>query len=243
MQFSPELIEALASYVYALIDPRDKKVFYIGKGEGARMLDHVAEAETSEGRSEKLERIKDIQASGYEVEYAILRHGLSSKEAFTVESTLIDFIRYFGSDLVNIVAGHHTHAFGIKTADELIRQYDAPPLEVIASDCVMININRRYNEARGEKSIYEVTRGSWVMANPNSRSIKFVLSEYRGFVVEVFEVTRWKQDLDNKRWSFEGKVAHDSVRKGYINRKIYKARGTANPIAYKLQERPPKSEC
>lgn len=242
MQFSNELTDALASYVYALIDPRDKKAFYIGKGGGTRMFDHVEEAETNGGRSEKLERIKGIHASGNEVEYVILRHGLSSEEALTVEAVLIDFIRYFGGDLANLVAGHHTYTLGIKTADELIRQYDAPPLEQIASNCVMININRRYKEARGERSIYEVTRGSWVMANPNSRPIKFVLSEYRGFVVEVFEVLRWEQDRDNNRWSFDGKVAHDSVRKGYINRKIYKAKGTANPIAYKLQKPPPESQ-
>lgn len=32
MGFSQKVKEALAYYVYALVDPRDKRIFYIGKG-------------------------------------------------------------------------------------------------------------------------------------------------------------------------------------------------------------------
>lgn len=33
MEFKQSVKEALAYYVYALVDPRDHKIFYIGKGQ------------------------------------------------------------------------------------------------------------------------------------------------------------------------------------------------------------------
>lgn len=38
MEFSPKAKEGLANYVYCLIDPRDKKIFYVGKGKGDRVF-------------------------------------------------------------------------------------------------------------------------------------------------------------------------------------------------------------
>ena len=39
-----EMAEEARFYVYELIDPRDGKVFYIGKGQGRRIYGHEAEA-------------------------------------------------------------------------------------------------------------------------------------------------------------------------------------------------------
>ncbi len=37
----PGMAEKLGYYVYLYVDPRDEKVFYIGKGKGERCLDHL----------------------------------------------------------------------------------------------------------------------------------------------------------------------------------------------------------
>ncbi len=42
--FSQKTQEELKYYVYLLIDPRDDKIFYVGKGYGNRVFYHINEA-------------------------------------------------------------------------------------------------------------------------------------------------------------------------------------------------------
>lgn len=65
MEFSTKTQENIGYYVYALVDPRDGKFFYIGKGN--RVFDHVKGAMESDAESEKIETIKAIQKAGKEV--------------------------------------------------------------------------------------------------------------------------------------------------------------------------------
>ena len=39
--FPPEVFKQLKNYVYRLIDPRNGETFYIGKGSGNRVFDHI----------------------------------------------------------------------------------------------------------------------------------------------------------------------------------------------------------
>jgi hypothetical protein len=52
------MAEKLGYYVYLYVDPRDGKVFYIGKGKGERCLDHLYEDDDHP----KAQRIRDIFA-------------------------------------------------------------------------------------------------------------------------------------------------------------------------------------
>ena len=53
--FNQQTIESLAYYVYALIDPRDNRIFYIGKGKGNRIFQHAKDALYDEDKSLKLD--------------------------------------------------------------------------------------------------------------------------------------------------------------------------------------------
>ena len=125
------------------------------------------------------------------------------------------------------------------TIDEVHRKYTAEPLTNLGDGCVIININKTYKQAKGTKSIYEVTKQSWVINKARIPGLKYVLSEYGRFIVEVFEVDEdgWYQVKDHNgktRWGFNGKQAPAHIRNLYLNRSIVKKRGAANPISYNL---------
>ncbi len=238
MKFDHKTCEEMNHYVYALIDPRDNKPFYVGEGEKNRVFDHVDEAGETSNETDKLDLIREIKDEGYKVDHVILWHGLDKNTALIIEASLLDFASYFKFDLTNLVRGHHSSVFGAMKVEEIIRKYNAPPLDELGDDCVIININKRYRETRNDVSIYDVTKGHWPMANPNRKGIKYVLAEYKSFIVEVFEVEIWEPvDTEKRtRWEFTGKVAPDEIKRKYFNRKIHKKRGASFPVSYNLQK-------
>ena len=110
-RFSEKSLLALGEYyVYGLIDPRDKQIFYIGKGTENRVFEHERESqENPDSEKLKLKTISEIKDKGFEVEKIIINSNLSEEEAFAAEASLINAFNYVGDNkLTNIVAGHHS---------------------------------------------------------------------------------------------------------------------------------------
>jgi hypothetical protein len=237
--FDTKTQKEIGSYVYCLIDPRNNQPFYVGEGKENRVFDHAEDALKNSEATDKLEIIRAILKAGMKVNHVIIRHGLDQQTALEIESAIIDFSRFLKLDLSNEVLGHHSGLNGIMSADELMRKYSAKPLEQLEDGCVIININRKYRRANGPMDIYEATKQMWVISDKRIPSIKYVLSEYRGFIVEVFEVdpSGWYKIPDENgrmRWGFTGKQAEPGFRAKYLNRAIEKKRGAANPITFKV---------
>lgn len=246
MRFDESTFQKLQYYVYALIDPRDKKPFYVGKGKGNRVFDHLECALKNPTTSDKYEKIREIINYGFIVKHVIIKHGLTEKEAFQVESSLIDYSIFFDHKLSNEVLGHNSIDNGLMSSDEVIRKYNAPKLEMIDSNCVLINISRTYKRGSGVDGIYQVTKESWVINKNRQSTIKYALAEYRGLIVEVFDISEWYPvdtiDENGKlkvRWGFNGVVAPLQIRQKYINTSVehVKVRGSSNPIRYTLEIR------
>lgn len=104
----------LGYHVYGLFDPETGAIFYIGKAGGkegrgnARVLSHFSEAKdriNKPNNSPKVDRIHEIWKRGQDVEWKILRSGLTSEdEAFAVEAALIDTLEVSGHILSMIRA-------------------------------------------------------------------------------------------------------------------------------------------
>ncbi|MDH8701649.1 hypothetical protein M2138_000998 [Dysgonomonadaceae bacterium PH5-43] len=237
--FSQKTIEGLNYYVYVLVDPRDNKIFYVGKGIGNRVFAHVYCSLDETLESDKLNIIREITQEGYSVKHFIVRHGLNESEAFLVESVLIDFLSYsdFFSirSISNIQAGHQQWFKGIKTVEELEILYACKPLNVedVQHNLITININKTYKlKSDYHPNIYEATRKSWKINEKRLQQIEYVLSEYRGIVRAIFKPEKWIKEGD--RWMFEGvEVTDKEIIDLYLNKSLpEKKKGEANPIKY-----------
>lgn len=226
--FPQSVIEQIGYYVYFLRDPDSKEVFYVGKGKGNRVFDHVGCALSQAVESDKLSRIRAINGSGKVVEHFILRHGLTEQSAFEVEASLIDFIGI--SNLSNMQGGHKSSDFGVKSTEEVIAMYTAPPFQT-DEPVLLININKLFRREMTETEIYDATRKSWVIGERKSKA-KYVVATYRGLTREVYLIRDWFKVGD--RWGFNGELAEESIRESlrYKSIKEFSSRGASNPIRY-----------
>jgi hypothetical protein len=134
--FPPGVAEKLKTYVYRLIDPRNGETFYVGKGQGDRVLAHIREQIEEDDPNNKLRRIRDIHLAGFEVAHVVHRHGMDDRAALEVEAALID--AYPG--LTNVAGGFGSD-YGAMHAREIIRRYAAEPA-VFQHKAMLISVNR-----------------------------------------------------------------------------------------------------
>jgi hypothetical protein len=198
--FSEKAKEELKHYVYVLIDPRNDKIFYVGKGQGDRVFAHINCKVEDPQENEKLEIIKAIGKSN--VKHYIVRHGLETdEEALIVESVLIDFFTFkdFKSvaKIANIVAGHHSFNLGIKNVNDIEILYNCKPIKKFNHKVLAININKEFGK-KGKEGIYTATRTSWVLNYNKASNVDFIFSEYKNIVREIFVPTPGYASTDNK---------------------------------------------
>lgn len=230
--FSQAVVEKLDYYVYFLKDPRTSDVFYVGKGVGNRVFDHLNCAIETDGETEKLGIIREIIQDGKTVKHYILRHGLSEQTAFEIEASLIDFVGM--ENLSNLQGGHYSSDYGLKTSEEISAMYES---EELSSDdpIMLININRLYRREMTEPELYEATRKAWVVGLRREKA-QYAIATYRGLTREVYEIKNWFQVDEGKsnRWGFDGKIADEVIRQKLRYKSIasHFSRGAANPIKY-----------
>lgn len=227
--FTDEIQAQLQYYIYFLRDPRSKQVFYVGKGKGNRLFDHVACALDTPTESDKLALIRDIHASGREVEHFILRHGMEEDTAFELEAAIIDFVGL--NTLANVQSGHYSTDVGIKTVDEVVAMYQAAPLATNLP-VILLNIGKRYDRKMSDEEIYAATRSAWVVGSKRDKA-RYAVATCRGITREVFDIQEWVKETGS-RWSFNGTRAASPVRGALKGKSIAHLlkKGAANPVYY-----------
>ena len=91
-------------YVYVYIDPRNFEEFYYGKGKGSRKNAHLEDMSDNP----KAKRIAEIKREGLEPIVRVIARGLTEREAFLIEKTLLWKL---GKWTTNIASGHFADKF------------------------------------------------------------------------------------------------------------------------------------
>lgn len=169
--------DKLGFYVYALVDPRDNKIFYIGKAGGkdglgnSRPNDHLKEAQTAQklkkdlSKHPKLAKIIEINGLGKDVELIIIRRNLKDEESVhDVEAAFIDLFNLgiqgpLKGGLTNKDSGHGQSSRGIVTKENL---FEVIPVEVSPKiDIPHVWVFNIANAVRAGKSPLESVIGDW----------------------------------------------------------------------------------
>ena len=180
-------------YVYGLIDPRNNRLFYIGKGTGNRVFQHVIESSKKpESEKEKLQTISNIEASGQYVKHILINWGLTEEEAFASEASLINLMNYISEiHLSNIVAGHHSN--GCLSVEEIEKIYGAELLkpEDIRHKILVVKVNKLYDRHMSSREVYDIVRGVWRANMSKVKQVEYVLGVYNSLVIACYKPDRW----------------------------------------------------
>ncbi|MGH8242919.1 MAG: LEM-3-like GIY-YIG domain-containing protein [Steroidobacteraceae bacterium] len=239
MKFTTEVADRLKCYVYRLIDPRNGETFYVGRGKGNRIFQHVkgelgAEADDL---SHKLRRIREIRVSGFEVGHLIHRHGIDEATAREVEAALIDAY----PEAHNEVIGAGSDERGVMHAQQIIERYEALEAE-FRHKILMINVNRSILD---KPNVYESVRYAWKLDPSKARKADVVLAVQQGLIIGAFVATRWLRATPDNfpgtvaarpgRWGFIGHESPPEIAKLYLRRRVpddLRRPGAANPLRY-----------
>ena len=218
--------DAIQSYVYALEDPRDNKIFYIGKGVGNRVFEHAKDArKQTNASSEKLNLIKEINKQGFEVKSYVIKYGLSDEEAISYEAVTIETLNKFGHNLTNIVAGHHTENLFLST-NEVEVKLGLKKIRRLPTNSIILYINdKNFKKGNSIAEIYEAAKEAWVIGKDKRDLIEYVIVENKGVVIAMFKLTEWyavvtgKWINENKKtkWGFKGISVND---REFMNKKL-----------------------
>lgn len=242
MKFTLDVQNELNYYVYRLIDPRDGSTFYIGKGKGNRIFDHINSAikleDDEDEETAKYKVIREISAAGLEVIHIIHRHNLTEEEAFAVEAALIDIT----PGLTNEISGRASD-YGPANVIQLMSRYNK---EAFTADpnhnLILINVNNTYEE----RGLYDAVRYAWVINVERAKKADYILAISRGVCLDVFVAEKWMHvkelnvpNLSMKkinRYGFIGCLAPDQIRNIYKDKRLPECmmpkKGSRAPVRY-----------
>ncbi len=192
--FSETSIADLKNYVYILVDPRDERIFYVGKGTGNRVFDHELET----GSSPQNITISEIQSLGLTVKKYIVHSGLNESEAFAAETALNNILRYLNIRLSNLqTAINLTHECCLTEEYERLHSKESLTKdgfsELNSYRIAFLNFNRisrknTWSELEYEQFLQQYFR----FKQSNLPDIVFVVR--KGVIYNCYKVENWRKE-------------------------------------------------
>ncbi|WP_072688317.1 GIY-YIG nuclease family protein [Rhodococcus marinonascens] len=240
--FSRRVGEELGTYVYALVDPRNRSVFYTGTGRGNRVYGYVWEAlaenehrqtlgdpepDSAEVRAATIARIRQIYDSGHEVEHYVVAHRISDSRnvADAVNHGLIGVLGLIdGSVLTNDVTGESAHR--TIPVDDLVLQYEAEPVPNLPTPCVVLEVPAASRRGVTSEEVYELSRGPWAAGTAvrNTEDIPVIVFA-DNIVRAAYRANSWSSVArpgDVVLWRFTGE-SDPELETQFVNKRIASA--------------------
>jgi hypothetical protein len=221
-------INLLGHYVYALVDPKDDSVFYIGlaggdEGKGNNRPDHHLDEtkkalEDAKGNHAKLKKekhrtIADIWRRKQDPKLIIVRRNMNDRrEAIHVEAALIEILNHLkpsGIFLTNVQNGHGIDDHSIITEENrsILLAEKVKPTSVIRN----VWLFPIKNGLKNYGAAYEAIRGDWRIAKKFRTSEDYAVGLENGISKIVIKIDEWsdKGIRDETKQSFNGRIIHD----------------------------------
>lgn len=255
-QFDSIAAEKIRFYVYVLRDPRDKEVFYVGKGQGNRWFEHIREARSQgDSASKKLKRIREIEDAGFEVEAFVVRSGIVSESlAYEIEAAVVHAYtllklsgRELPVDLANIAEVHHPER-GLASVTVMQSILNAPPAPPITEKVGLFKIGVLWHPTMSAEDVRLATMGWWPESKVKNakKKAEYAFGVSRGVIRGVYRINEsmwrprivgdrdWEDDLNgSSRWGFPGCVDAPEMAR-FLNtsvRHLFK-RGDQNSVKF-----------
>lgn len=203
--------ERLGHYVYALRDPRDQKIFYVGKGVNDRVLAHAnGMIGNDDPKSMKEQTIREIHSQGLEVDAWIIQSGLKDHEhAFATESAVYGTLKLLDPSLeaasfalTNIVVPPSFHETGLIQLEEAIALFGEPAdSQFIPHNSVFIKPTTTWRRGMKAEELWEATHGWWILNEKRISEIKYVIAIPNFVIRGVWEVpvNGWRKQAPGDR--------------------------------------------
>ena len=232
--FSSKIIKELGYYVYALVNPKNENIFYIGKGKGNRCFQHLKNSPKANFKITKT--LRGLKDETFIPRIDILRYGLSEEDALEVEAAIIDSIGL--QNLTNEVRGHNIEKGRVK-ADDLNRLLGGEKLNIeeIKDNIILFFPHQALKKGHDK---YDSTRQFWPLSesrmnkktNSGDLFYKYAFGMQGNFVLDVYEILKWFpagttvssrifNDDQKTRWEFIGKNISLDTEKLYKNKLLF----------------------
>jgi hypothetical protein len=255
-KFDAKAAEKILFYVYALRDPRDQTIFYVGKGEENRWYDHIHEARTDLVKETlKLDTIRQIEAAGLKVEAFILRSGITNEKfAYDVEGAVLHAFRLLersgkgsGLNLTNIAEAHHPERglVSVEVAQSMFNAQRAPEIDF---PCVLLRLPKLWYPEMSDSQLQEATEGWWDakrVKNGKERA-EYAFAVSKGVIRGAYKIDSslwrervepdrdWQNDIGKPlRWGFPGSVPA-ADKSDFLNKSVKHLfkKGDAHPVKF-----------
>ncbi|NLE82264.1 MAG: GIY-YIG nuclease family protein [Rhodococcus sp.] len=237
--------EELGRYIFALRDPRSRRVFYVGSGTGNRVFGHVwaaleenekrqvltdPETDSAAVRDAVIERIRAIYDSGHDVEHYVLAHGIGPAADGSASATdrLNALVAGFGlyerggdrPTLTNLSGGDDGKATRI---EDLALLYSAERVPDLPVPCVLLEVKQAASREATAEEIYAASRQAWPAGTAVRNTSDLPLIVFADNIVRaVYRAESWEiasRSADAAQWKFTGEVDAE-LEKQFVHKRV-----------------------